>query len=105
MPITLKQFRESLGKLAHGLSDEEVQKRLDFTYRFSEGFYEWFSERKGTGIEAFTGMYIDDMRADIVRDVERIRATQKDVYLLPQADPEIINYAKQYETRFPYGNT
>ena len=100
MPITLKQFRAVLGKLADGLSDEEVQKRLDFTYRFSEGFYEWFSERKGTGIEAITGMYIGDMRADIMRDVERIKATQKDVYLLPQANPGLIKEAKKYEKRY-----
>ena len=102
MPITLKQFRVALGKLADGLSDEEVQKRLDFTYRFSEGFYEWFTERKGTGMEAFTGAYMSDVRDDVVRDVERIKTTQKDVYLLPQMDPELIKEAKKYEKRYPH---
>ncbi len=104
MPITLKQFRAALGKLADGLSDEEVQKRLDFTYRFSEGFYDWFSERKGTGIEAFTGAYMSDVRDDILRDVERIKATKRDVYLLPQVDMDLIKEAKKYEKRYPYNN-
>ena len=64
MSVTLAQFRASLGKLAHGLTDEEVQSRLDFAYRFSEGMYEWFSERKGGGVEAITLAYASDTRAD-----------------------------------------
>lgn len=102
MSVTLKQFRTALGKLANGLSDQEVQKRLDFVYQFSEGFYEWFSERKGTGIEAFTGAYMSDVRTNIMRGVERMKATKKDVYLLPQTDPELIKEAKKYEKRYPY---
>ncbi len=102
MPITLAQFRASLGKLAEGLSDEEVQKRLDSAYRFSEGFYDWFSERKGTGVEAITGAYASDVNTDAGRNEERIKATQKGVYLLPQADTEIIKVAKQHEKRYPY---
>ncbi len=101
MAITLAQFRTSLGKSAESLSDEEVQKRLDFAYRFSESFYEWFSKRRGTGIEAISGAYISDVRADALRSIERIRATRKNVYLLPQTDPEIIKVAKQYEKRYP----
>ena len=102
MAITLAQFKASLGKLADGLSDEEIQKRLDFTYRFSEGFYEWFSERKGTGVEAITGAYISDVRADAIRDVERIKATRKGVHLLPQTEADLLKEAKQHEKRYPY---
>lgn len=102
MAITLTQFRASLGKLAEGLSDEEVQKKLDFAYQFSEGLYDWFKERKGTGIEGITGAYIGDMRADMVRDIERIRETKTGVHLLPQADAEIIKMAKQNEKRYPH---
>lgn len=102
--VTLAQFRTSLGKQAEGLSDEEVQKRLDYAYRFSESFYDWFNERKGTGVEAISGAYASDARADAVRSIERIKATRKDVYLLPQTDPELIEVAKQYEQRYPYKN-
>ena len=102
MAITLAQFRASLGKLANGLSDEEIQKRLNFTYRFSEGFYEWFSERKGTGVEAITGAYTLDMRSDAIRDVERIKATKKSMYLLPQTDADLLEEAKKYEKRYPH---
>jgi hypothetical protein len=100
--ITLAQFKASLGKLADDLSDEEIQKRLDFTYRFSEGFYEWFSERKGTGVEAITGAYMSDSRTDSERDLQRTRATRKEVHLLPQTDAELMKEAKKHEKRYPY---
>lgn len=102
MAITLAQFKASLGKLADGLSDEEIQKRLDFTYRLSEGFYEWFSERKGTGVEAITLAYAGDAMADSNTQRERIEAMQKGVHLLPQADPALVREAKKHEQRFPY---
>ncbi|OHA22109.1 MAG: hypothetical protein A3H57_04815 [Candidatus Taylorbacteria bacterium RIFCSPLOWO2_02_FULL_43_11] len=102
MAITLTQFRASLGKLADGLSDEQIQERLDFTYRFSEGFYEWFSERKGTGVEAITGAYTSDVRADTARDFERVRAMKKGIHLLPQTDEELVKEAKKHEKRYPY---
>lgn len=101
MPITIAQFRASLGKLAEGLSDAEVQTRLDFAYRFADGFYDWFSERKGTGTEAITGMYASDAASDALRDEERMKATIKDLYLLPQANQELmegmIQLAKENE--------
>ncbi|MEK7606274.1 MAG: hypothetical protein AAB458_01620 [Patescibacteria group bacterium] len=104
MAITLAQFKASLGKLADGLSDEEIQKRLDFTYRFAEGFYEWFSVRKGTGVEAITGAYVNDAMADSERDAVRIKAMRKAVHLLPEADAELKQEAKKHEQRYPYKN-
>jgi hypothetical protein len=102
MAVTLAQFKASLGKLADGLSDEQIQERLDFTYRFSEGFYDWFSERKGTGVEAITGAYVTDVRADSEHDLQRVRAMKKEVHLLPQTDAELMQEAKKHEKRYPY---
>lgn len=102
MAVTLAQFKASLGKLADGLSDEQIQERLDFTYRFSEGFYDWFSERKGTGVEAITGAYTSDVKADSERDAVRIKAMRKVVHLLPQVDVGLMEEAKKHEKRYHY---
>ena len=82
MPITLNQFREALGKLANGLSDKEVQNQLDFAYRFSESFCQWFSERKGTSVDPITSAYMADIKADIENWTQRTRFLIKDLYLL-----------------------
>ena len=86
MPITLNQFREALGKLADGLSDKEIQNKLDFAYRFSESFCQWFSERKGTSVEPITSAYMADIMADIKYWTERTKFLIKDLYLLPATE-------------------
>jgi hypothetical protein len=102
MSVTLAQFRSSLGAQARGVSDAELQKKLDYMYRLADAFYGWWDERKGGGVEAITLAYASDTQADSVRDIERIKATRKSVHLLPQADVELVKKSKQYENRFPY---
>ncbi len=104
MSVTLAQFRTSLGNKAKGISDAELQKRLDYMHRFADAFYVWWDERKGGGVEAITHAYTADVDTDTVRDIERIKATKKDVHLLPQPEAELVKKAKQYEIRYPHHN-
>jgi len=84
--MTINQFRKALGKLADGLSDQEVQSQLDFAYRFSESFCQWFSERKGTSIEPITSAYMADVKTDIEYWTQRTRFLIKNLYLLPATE-------------------
>ena len=104
MAVTLAQFRTSLGSHADGLSDVELQKRLDYMYRFADSFYDWWHERKGGDSECITGSYVRDMDDDTDRSVERIKATEPNTYLLTtwdrQKTEEMRQIAKeQYEKR------
>lgn len=83
MSVSLSQFRASLGAHAKGLSDAELQERLDYMYRFADSFYDWWHERKdGAFSDAYTGGYVSDLHDDTERSIEKIKATQPHVYLL-----------------------
>jgi hypothetical protein len=100
MPVTLNQFREALGRIADGLSDKEVQNQLDFAYRFSESFCQWFYKRKGTSVEPITSAYMADILADIQYCTERTKFLIKGLYLLPLPEASLIKKSQNYETRY-----
>lgn len=82
MSVSLSQFRAALGSHAEGLSDADLQKRLDYMYRFADSFYDWWYERKGGASECITGAYVSDVYDDTERSIEKIKATEPHVYLL-----------------------
>lgn len=65
--VTLDEYRKALGTRAEGLSDAELQKRLDYAERFADAFYEYWHKRKDYGCEPLTGKYTLDIAADAER--------------------------------------
>lgn len=108
MVVTLAQFRTALGSKAAGVSDADLQKRLDYMYRFADSFYDWWHERKGEEFVTFScgggSGYLRDYYDDIDRSVEKMKATEPNTYLLGTWDrtkaQEMRQIAKeQYEKR------
>jgi len=99
MSVSLTQFRAALGSHAKGLSDADLQKRLDYMYRFADSFYDWWSERKGGAMMyGDTGAYVSDINDDTDRSIEKLQATQPNLYLLtPEREfvVEMRKYAKE----------
>lgn len=101
MAVTLAQFRTALGSKAAGVSDAELQKRLDYMYRFADSFYDWWHERKGEEFVTFAGgggnKYLRDHYDDIDRSVEKIKATEPNTYLLGTWDREKAEEMRQMQ--------
>ncbi len=101
MAVTLAQFRASLGTHADGVSDTELQKRLDYMYRFADSFYDWWHERKGEEFVTFAcgggSRYLRDHYDDIDRSVEKIKATEPRTYLVGTWDREKVEEMRQIE--------
>ena len=93
MAVTLEQFRSALGNEADGLTDAEIELRLEYTKKFAECFYDWFSKRKGGGVEAISLRYMIDAQQDSERRRDWLVSTLKGVHLLPLPDPDFINEA------------
>ena len=90
MAVSLQQFRTALGSKAAGVSDAELQKRLNYMYRFADSFYDWWHERKGEEFVTFAGggsnKYLRDHYDDIDRSVEKIKTTEPNTYLVETWD-------------------
>lgn len=61
MPVSLKQFRTSLGKHAAGVSDEELQGKLNYMDHAADVMYAWWEERKEEPRHTTTDIHAPDM--------------------------------------------
>lgn len=97
--VSLEKYRQALGRLADGLTDAELQERLDYTYRFMEGLYGWWNDRKDYGYSTM-GKYSIDTVTDLDRQerdhkmgkpLPKTKRKKSDVewveYSLPPLDP------------------
>ncbi|MFZ2886718.1 MAG: hypothetical protein WA021_02750 [Minisyncoccia bacterium] len=78
MPVSLKEFRTALGTHAEGISDDELQQRLDYMDHAADVMYAWWQERKEEPRHATTGIHAPDMqrvlegiRLFIIRNLSR----------------------------------
>ncbi len=117
MPITLEQYREAPGESARGLPDGELRKRLDYTYRFAEAYYDWWKERKGTATDVIGGGYVYDRILEGERRssptyrhppmFDKIKLENGETmypYELPQPDPAFLAAIKEHIWKIPKGN-
>lgn len=65
--VTLNEYRKALGTRADGLSDAELQKRLDYAERFADMFYEYWHKRKDYSFCPLTSRCSLDMATDAER--------------------------------------
>ena len=65
--VTLNEYRKAIGSRADGLSDAELQKRLDYAERFADAFYEYWHKRKDYNFCRLTGKCLLDMATDSER--------------------------------------
>jgi hypothetical protein len=62
MPVALSDFRHALGERAVGLSDDELQSKLDYMDRLADVAYAWWEKRRGTAIDTATGHFYMDVQ-------------------------------------------
>ncbi|MFZ2886368.1 MAG: hypothetical protein WA021_00945 [Minisyncoccia bacterium] len=113
MPVSLEEYRQSLVnvKCAEGLSDVELQRGLDYTYRFANAYYDWWHDRKGSAIDIFGGGYVFDgiLEAERKQSFPFPRSfphkTGEEVYTIPQPYPPTwMEIIREQIWKIPKGN-